>query len=597
MKNKETKEFIYKNVYQNASNGYVLTPSELAFEMISTLPHSVFKSETTTFLDPICKSGTFLFEIVEKLYSEGHSISNIQSRIYTVDSNSHSLNVAQSYIRKILNKESGSFKVDYKYDFVEKFYNRLISLISKGKYTTLEQFLSIIILDKKEVYLMELLKNNISDFIAQYEKVSKLESKLFGEVFTSRQLIDEMLDTLPPEVWNNPELKWLDPAVGIGNFPAAILDRLMVGLEEHLPDEEERRKHILENMLFMCDISVKNLFLLYMLFDKNNEYKLNVYRGSFLTEDFDKHMKEVWGLNGFDFGVGNPPYQASDNKSNKLWVKFTKKVFSFCEGVCFVVPVSLMTSESKQITEIRSIMVKKNNLFNLTKTDIFNVGEKVVFFKSTSGKGTSIIFSDGSTKSINNLLQRLPVDVNDDVKISIIKKIESHKEKNEYVYDFNPGSNQTTPERLKNKGYVSDKQDEIFKYKVHHSASKVLYSNVLVSEYSKNNQTTYGKIKVVLNYSGGFIGEKYMFLSKDMIGKQMLGIIVDDVKIGENIINTYSSKIFNWYISNEKSGGFNTGVLKLPKIDFNKVWTNTELYKYFNLTQEEIELIEKTIKG
>ena len=152
MKNKELKGFIYSNVYQNSSTGYVLTPSELAFEMVSTLPQSVFKSQTTTFLDPICKSGTFLFEIVEKLYSEGHSISNIESRIYTIDSNSHSLNVAQSFIKKILNKESGVFKVDYKNDFIEKCFNRLINKATKGKYKTLDAFFNIILLDKKENY-------------------------------------------------------------------------------------------------------------------------------------------------------------------------------------------------------------------------------------------------------------------------------------------------------------------------------------------------------------------------------------------------------------------------------------------------------------
>ena len=333
MKNKELKDFVYRNVYQNASNGYVLTPSELAFEMVSTLPQSVFKSDNTTFLDPICKSGTFLFEIVELLYNEGHSIKNIQSRIYTIDSNSHSLNVAQSFIRKILNKESGKFKVDYKYEFIEKYYNRLISFISNGKYTTFEDFMNIIILDKNNKYLMEILKSNISEFISKYEKVSKLESKLFGEVFTPRQLIDEMLDTLPEDVWKNPDLKWLDPAVGIGNFPAAILDRLMVGLNDVIVDDSDRKRHILEEMLYFCDISTKNLFLLYMLFDKNNEFKLNVYRGSFLTDDFDKHMKEVWRLEGFDVVVGNPPYQEthedgrSKRDSVRLWAKFILNIF------------------------------------------------------------------------------------------------------------------------------------------------------------------------------------------------------------------------------------------------------------------------------
>jgi hypothetical protein len=331
MKHSSLKEKIFKSIYQNAGLGYVLTPSELAYEMVSKLPDEVFVSEHTNFLDPICKSGTFLFEIVEKLYDKGHSIQNIQNRIYTIDSNSHSLNASQSYIIEILNRESGVFKVDYK--GTERYFNYLIKKLSGDKYSTFDQFLSIILLDKKYVHLMVELQKTINEFIREYERVSKLESKLFGEVFTPRQLIDEMLDTLPKEVWENYDLKWLDPAVGIGNFPAAILDRYMESLSNIFPDEIERKKHILENMLYMCDISIKNLFILYNIFDKNNEFKLNVYRGSFLEEGFDKHMKEVWGLDGFDVIVGNPPYQEthedgrSTRSSIRLWAKFILNLF------------------------------------------------------------------------------------------------------------------------------------------------------------------------------------------------------------------------------------------------------------------------------
>lgn len=80
-----------------------------------------------------------------------------------------------------------------------------------------------------------------------------------------------------------------------------------------------------------------------------------------------------------------------------------------------------------------------------------------------------------------------------------------------------------------------------------------------------------------------------------MIGKQMVGIEVDNEEIGKNIINTYSRKLFEWYIKNEKSGGFNTGIFKLPKLDSSKSWTDEELYQHFNLTPEEIQLIEDTI--
>jgi len=34
----------------------------------------------------------------------------------------------------------------------------------------------------------------------------------------------------------------------------------------------------------------------------------------------------------------------------------------------------------------------------------------------------------------------------------------------------------------------------------------------------------------------------------------------------------------------------------VPFLDFSKQWTDQELYEYFNLTQDEIDLIENTIK-
>lgn len=313
--------------------------------------------------------------------------------------------------------------------------------------------------------------------------------------------------------------------------------------------------------------------------------------------DFDKISNEFINMK-FDVVVGNPPYQSGNNKGNKLWIKFINKSFELSKTLCYVVPISLLSSNSKQIVAIRKKLSSRKNVFNLTQQDIFGLGEKIVYFSSIDcGKNEStIILDNGIEKNISNIIDRQPINVDDDIKLSIFKKIENYKHKNEYVYDFNLNSNQTTPTRLMNQGLISNiKDDVVFKYKVHHSASKTFYSKVLTSKYSKNNETTYGKLKVVLNYSGGFVGKKYMFLSKDMIGKQMLGIIVDNEIEGNNLIQMYSSKLFNWYISNEKRGGFNTGIYKLPKLDITKLLTDVELYQYFGLTNTEIDYIEKNV--
>ena len=51
----------------NLSNDEVFTPPEVANQMIDLLPEELFKSDKTTFLDPCCKSGVFLREIMKRL--------------------------------------------------------------------------------------------------------------------------------------------------------------------------------------------------------------------------------------------------------------------------------------------------------------------------------------------------------------------------------------------------------------------------------------------------------------------------------------------------------------------------------------------------
>ena len=92
-------------------------------------------------------------------------------------------------------------------------------------------------------------------------KPKEIEKKENGEVFTPMILINEMLDKLPKEVWTNKNLKWLDPATGMGNFPIAVYLRLMEELKDEIKDTKERKKHILENMLYMSELNKKNVLI------------------------------------------------------------------------------------------------------------------------------------------------------------------------------------------------------------------------------------------------------------------------------------------------------------------------------------------------
>jgi hypothetical protein len=68
-------------------------------------------------------------------------------------------------------------------------------------------------------------------------------------VFTPPRVVNDVLDLLPEEVWTNPELRWLDPCSKTGVFPREVTKRLMEGLSQVIPDETERLTHILSNMV------------------------------------------------------------------------------------------------------------------------------------------------------------------------------------------------------------------------------------------------------------------------------------------------------------------------------------------------------------
>ena len=127
---------------------------------------------------------------------------------------------------------------------------------------------------------------DIEEKIEQYLSVREDEKNKHGEVFTPTQLIDEILNKLPPSVWSNPDLKWLDPANGIGNFPMVAYQKLLKGLEQWEPNKNKRSKHIIENMLSMVEINPKNIKISKKIFGSNS----NICCADFL-KDSEKCFK------------------------------------------------------------------------------------------------------------------------------------------------------------------------------------------------------------------------------------------------------------------------------------------------------------------
>lgn len=166
-------------------------------------------------------------------------------------------------------------------------------------------------------------------------RVEKKDSN--GEVFTPRELVCKMLDAFPAAVWSNPNLKWLDPACGVGNFPVEVFYRLYDGLRKKMPDTQKRRHHIIRNMLYMVELDDRNYKAVREIFGDD----ANIFHGSFLDDGWKKAFGGVDVR--YDVVIGNPPYNQGQTRRGGMgfWTKFvTSSLDILAPGgyICFVHP-------------------------------------------------------------------------------------------------------------------------------------------------------------------------------------------------------------------------------------------------------------------
>ena len=143
----------------------------------------------------------------------------------------------------------------------------IVKILDKGLglFTKIEGIMNLGKMD----YIKEVIK-----LLKDYVLIAEVQKEKFGEVMTPLTLVKEMLSILPEESWENPELKWLDPANGAGPYPILAIYKLMVGLKNFEEDSDIRYKHILENMIYVAELQPKNMFLYMNAIDPLNQYKL-----------------------------------------------------------------------------------------------------------------------------------------------------------------------------------------------------------------------------------------------------------------------------------------------------------------------------------
>lgn len=311
----------------------------------------------------------------------------------------------------------------------------------------------------------------------------------FGEVLTSPNGVEYLLDQLPSECWNNPNLTWLDIGSGTGNIINGVIDRLHIGLSTLLKDYEKRDKHIRENMIYVSEI--------------------NVYHREKLQKITKNYYEDVFKINKtFDIVLSNPPYVMEGEKKvpskinickkkdgKTVWPSFVDKAFSLSEIYCgLIIPPLWLRNNPGNARELIIKNIYKCMSLNYYKANkIFNKqGQTPVTIITLSKINNENLFFDKKYIAFNPIDNIFPTD-----NYSIIDKLIP------FVIEY--GCIKVIKTNLPPKNVkFSETESSKFKYK---NIKTTTLKNGNIYEYS-NKELKYSYPKIILAHKA--IGLPFM---------------------------------------------------------------------------------------
>jgi len=467
-----------------------------------------------------------------------------------------------------------------------------------------------------------------------------------NQIFTPRRVVVMMVDLLEeqdPEIFKNKETTFIDLYAKSGLYLTEIAKRLFVGLQEEIPNEDERIRWIFETQIFGCAPSniIYNMANNYVYagfpeVSNSNLLELDLTEAAkegqvkqVLAERFGKEMK-------FDVIIGNPPYQlnvgntsGNSSKAKAIYHLFVSEAMKLNpHHLCMITPSRWMTRSTEGIPESWIDEILNDNRIKVihdfpNSNDCFpgvEIKGGVNYFlweKDYEGKCAYYLHQDANASVQSNLgylnSSNSGIVIRDVNSLSIIEKI--RKMESDYISKSNFSNLVSPKDFFTDKKNLTSSWDQYSKFKdnehpikcyLNKNIHKIPYGWISLDNIPKNSQAV-NLHKVYIPAAGGSGTDSqvlgYPFYGEpNSVCSQTYLVIGFKHNLSEenchNIISYIRTRFFRYLVSIKKKtqNGPRSVYSFVPLQDFSKPWTDEELYKKYELNDEEISFIESAIQ-
>ena len=472
------------------------------------------------------------------------------------------------------------------------------------------------------------------------------------EVFTPPGIVNQMLDLLPQELFRDPNTTFLDPACKTGVFLREIAKRLIVGLQDKIPDLQQRIDHIFHKQLYGIAITELTSLLsrrsLYCSKYPNGEYSVSRFdtvEGNIRFRriqhtwvgdkcKFCGASKDQWDRGAgkethayefihtsdpekifnmkFDVIISNPPYQLKTSGAQAQAIPIYNEFVMQAEKllpkyIAMITPARWFTG-GFGLEKFRKHMLNDKHIKIIhdfyDANDCFNgveiKGGVCYFLWDKNYHGDCDIYSHESNEIEHSrrplLEQGSDIFIRYNKGVEILRKVQQFKEMpiTEIISAQRPFG---FPTNFADFELIPNGNAKIYAYK----RVGYLKDGTIISK----NKDIVGKWKIFTPKAIGsgnskedkvkpIIGEPNSVCTETYI---VFGSY-DDRQTAENVSSYIRTKFFHFLLTLRKNtqDALARVYQFIPMQDFSKPWTDEELYKKYGLTKEEIDFIENMIK-